>query len=88
MAEDERTRIRKIGKGYAEAGPYISAGSQYAASIVVCMLIGWWLDGKLGTSPWLLVAGVILGAVAGFYNLYKSLVSSGDKKGTEEENGE
>ena len=71
--------IRKVSKGYAEAGPYISAGTQYAASIIVCLLVGWWLDGRLGTSPWLLLGGVVLGAVAGFYNLYTSLVSGGGK---------
>ena len=75
------SRIRKVSKGYAEAGPYISAGTQYAASIIVCLLVGWWLDGRLGTTPWLLMAGVVLGAVAGFYNLYKTLVSGGGTNG-------
>jgi ATP synthase protein I len=37
-----------------------------AFSIVSCLLVGWALDSWLGTSPWLIVAGIILGAVAGF----------------------
>ena len=82
MEQEDGSKIRKVSKGYAEVGPYISAGTQYAASIVVCLLIGWWLDGKYGTSPWFVVSGVILGAVAGFYNLYKTLISgSGGKQG-------
>ena len=34
-------------------------------------LIGWLLDRWLGTEPWLLVAGVVLGAVLGFYLVVK-----------------
>jgi len=37
-----------------------------AFSIVSCLLIGWALDRWLGTSPWLIVAGILLGSVAGF----------------------
>jgi ATP synthase protein I len=37
-----------------------------ALSIVSCLLVGWALDRWLGTSPWLIVAGILLGSVAGF----------------------
>jgi ATP synthase protein I len=37
-----------------------------ALSIVSCLLAGWALDRWLGTSPWLIVAGIVLGSVAGF----------------------
>jgi ATP synthase protein I len=37
-----------------------------ALSIVSCLLVGWALDRWLGTSPWLIVAGVVLGSVVGF----------------------
>jgi ATP synthase protein I len=37
-----------------------------AFSIVSCLLLGWVLDRLLGTSPWLIVAGILLGSVAGF----------------------
>ena len=37
-----------------------------AFSIVSCLLVGWALDRWLGTSPWLIVAGILLGSVAGF----------------------
>ena len=84
MDRRDESKIRKVSKGYADVGPYLSAGTQYAASIVVCLLIGWWLDGEFGTSPWLVVTGVLLGAVSGFYSLYKTMISGGrqdqDKK--------
>jgi ATP synthase protein I len=37
-----------------------------ALSIVSCLLVGWALDRWLGTSPWLIVTGIVLGSVAGF----------------------
>jgi len=36
------------------------------------LLAGWLLDRWLGTKPWLLVTGVILGAAAGFYELVRT----------------
>ena len=36
-------------------------------------LLGWLLDSKLGTDPWLLMALTILGAVGGFYRLIRML---------------
>ncbi len=37
-----------------------------AFSIVSGLVVGWVLDRWLGTSPWLIVAGIVLGSVAGF----------------------
>jgi ATP synthase protein I len=37
-----------------------------ALSIVSCLLVGWALDRWLETSPWLIVAGILVGTVAGF----------------------
>ena len=37
-----------------------------AFSIVSGVVVGWVLDRWLGTSPWLIVAGIVLGSVAGF----------------------
>ena len=34
-------------------------------------VIGWLLDRWLGTGPWLLVAGIVLGAAAGFYEFIR-----------------
>ncbi len=50
-------------------GRYASLGIQLAASMCVCGWIGYWLDGKLGTYPWLMILGLMSGAGAGFYAL-------------------
>jgi len=33
--------------------------------------LGWWLDGRFGTKPWLLLAGLILGMIGGFVNFFR-----------------
>jgi ATP synthase protein I len=67
MANDnENEEInRRSGLAYAAAFSLFSA-------VVAGLIIGWLLDRWLGTKPWLLVTGIILGAVAGFYEFIRS----------------
>ncbi len=55
---------------------YAGAGIQFAGTFLVLGAIGWWLDGKLGTDPWLLLAGIFLGATGGFISLVKKVSPS------------
>ena len=65
-------------------GLYLGLGTELAGSIIGCMLLGWWLDGELDTSPWLLLVGTLLGLGWGFYALLKAVWDLGDKgSGTE-----
>jgi F0F1-type ATP synthase assembly protein I len=57
-------------------GDLASAGLQFAAAIVVFMFLGLWLDRTLGTSPWLLIVCVFLGAGGGFYSIYRRLMAA------------
>lgn len=57
-----------------QAAQVLGVGLQFAAAIVLFLLLGQWLDEKLGTSPWLLLLGVMTGAGAGFYSLWRQLV--------------
>jgi F0F1-type ATP synthase assembly protein I len=50
---------------------------EFAAAIAVFGLAGYLLDGRLGTRPWLLVAGVFLGAAGGFFRLVRTVFPSG-----------
>lgn len=66
------------GSGKANGPPsgleFAGLGFQFAAAIILFLLLGKWLDDKLGTDPWLLVAGVIIGAAGGFYSMYRKLM--------------
>ena len=41
-----------------------------AASLALGVWGGGWLDARLGTTPWLLLAGSVLGVAAGLLHLY------------------
>jgi len=64
----------------ASSGPsaseFAGVGLQFAASIIVFLLAGQWLDRKLGTTPWLLIVGVFFGAGGGFYSMYRKLMAA------------
>jgi ATP synthase protein I len=53
------------------------SGIAYAAAIALfsCVITlcgaGWLLDRWLGTKPWLLVTGIVLGAIVGFYQFVR-----------------
>jgi F0F1-type ATP synthase assembly protein I len=64
----------------SSAAAYAGLGLQFALAIVLFLFVGKWLDEKLGTSPWLLVAGVFLGATAGFYSIYRRLMADQRKE--------
>lgn len=65
MAETEQEETnRKSGIAYA-------AAIALFASVATLTGIGWLVDRWLGTSPWLLVVGLVLGAAAGFYEFVR-----------------
>jgi F0F1-type ATP synthase assembly protein I len=72
MALDPRLPPRR--GGGPDLGEQMGAGLQFAASIIFFLLGGMWLDRRLGTDPWLLIAGVMVGGVAGFWSIYRRLV--------------
>lgn len=66
MADPERPDEinRKSGLAYAAAFGLFAAVASMAG-------VGWLLDRWFATSPWLLIVGLILGAVAGFYQFVR-----------------
>lgn len=53
-------------------GAYGTVGLDFAVAVAICLYGGWWLDKKLGTTPWLMIVGLVLGVVVGFNVLYKA----------------
>jgi ATP synthase protein I len=60
------------GRLLTAAARLASVGIELALSIVIGLLGGRWLDGKLGTGPWLMILGLILGSTAGFRSLIRT----------------
>ena len=59
-----------------EAARYWILAWSIPLSIAIGYGLGWWLDERLKTTPWLQVAGFVLGAAAGLAQL---LQTSGGK---------
>jgi F0F1-type ATP synthase assembly protein I len=51
----------------------LTVGIVLVACIVIGYFLGSFLDEKLGTAPWLSVAGVVLGSGAGFLQLFRTV---------------
>ena len=72
--QDER-RSRSSGAEFA------GLGIQLGMTFALFALLGWWLDKRLGTGPWLTIVLVFVGAAAGFYSVYRRVFPPGPGKG-------
>ena len=66
---DDKDEGRKTG----EMAPALRVGTDLVAGVAVGTFIGWALDRWLGTQPWLMIVFFMLGAAAGFYNIFRSV---------------
>ncbi|MBW3534222.1 MAG: AtpZ/AtpI family protein [Gemmatimonadetes bacterium] len=71
MPHDQRPDRRSVA---GHMGRYAGLGLQLAMAVGLFLAAGWWVDGKIGTTPLLTIVGALLGAGAGFYSLYYHLV--------------
>ena len=67
----ERQRVLR------EVGRYTGFGLAWALSVLLFLLIGYWLDQRLGTLPWLTIAGAFVGAAGGFISLVRGVTAAG-----------
>jgi len=61
---EARETSRKSGIAYAAAFSLV-------ASVIMLCGLGWALDRWLGTSPWLLMIGLVLGSAVGLYQFVR-----------------
>lgn len=67
--DDRRTVMREVGR-------YTGFGLSWALSVLLFLWIGYWLDGRLGTLPWLTIVGAFVGAAGGFISLYRGITAA------------
>jgi F0F1-type ATP synthase assembly protein I len=68
----ERTSGERTGTSPAT---YAGLGFQLLASILIFLYAGQWLDRRFGTKGILTVLGVLFGAGAAFYSMYRRLMA-------------
>jgi ATP synthase protein I len=66
-------------------GELASIGMTMVLCTVIGLGAGYWADRWLGTSPWLMLAGLLLGVAAGFVNLFRSAKTAERRMGKPDE---
>ena len=67
---DPAARATKRAYGALSAS---TAGLELGISVAVGLLFGYWLDGKLGSDPWMMLLFMVLGLVAGFRGVIRAV---------------
>lgn len=75
-SDDDRDGRNAVARGYVIAMRVTSIGMQMALPPT----IGWWLDGKFNTEPWLLILGAIIGFTVSMFELVRLAKDSEDSK--------
>ncbi|MBN2732997.1 MAG: AtpZ/AtpI family protein [Balneolaceae bacterium] len=57
--------------GISKYASYLSLGLEIAVGISFPIFLGYWLDGYFELSPWLLLAGCVVGMVNVFLIIFK-----------------
>lgn len=65
---DEKNQVGR----FFDAAKVSSVGIEMAVATLIGWGIGYWLDGKLGTSPYLMLVCLLFGVAAGFKGLIRA----------------
>ena len=66
--ENKKKLVREIGR-------YGTIGLEMVISVVIGLLLGWWMDSLFNTKPWLTLVFMLFGIAAGFKGLFRVLKS-------------
>jgi ATP synthase protein I len=60
-------------RGLREAGPYLSIGTSLAATVLLGVGAGYWLDRRFATKPIFLLIGSAFGLFAALYQFFTTV---------------
>lgn len=58
---------------------YAGLGMEMISPVLVLGGLGYWLDGRWDTRPWLAVVGATLGMATGMYSVIRRLLTRGER---------
>ena len=73
--DEDGSELSPEARAQRAAAPYISAVWRVIGGVLVGGGAGWFIDGKLHSSPWGLIIGLFLGLGAGFYAMVQGLTA-------------
>ncbi len=68
--EEDRGKARN--RSFIQLAKLSSVGLELGIAITIGWAFGNWLDGKLGTRPYLMIVFLLFGVVAGFRGVYRA----------------
>ncbi len=74
---------KKFGELMQTAAPYMTLGIQIAAAVVMFLFVGKYADDALGTKPWLMVAGIVIGFTGGMIHFFREVTALSKKEDDE-----
>ena len=77
--------LKRAPKTEAAVGRYVHLGLTLGVSAVLFFYVGYQLDQRLGSLPWLTVLGTFLGAFGGFLYIYRELTAAERREPKDEE---
>jgi ATP synthase protein I len=57
-------------RAFFRAAQLASVGLELGVAVAIGGGVGWWLDRRFGTKPWLLLLFLLIGVAAGFKGVY------------------
>jgi len=70
---DDKSPLNDLNQTFKEVGPYLGIGVQLAATIILMVILGQWLDQKFEKNYLFTIIFAVLGVASGMYNLIRTL---------------
>jgi ATP synthase protein I len=70
---DAASPAARGGKRFYNVLSASSVGLELGLSVVIGLLVGMWLDGRLGTTPWMMLLWLCIGLAAGFRGVLRAV---------------
>lgn len=80
-ADESGGRTDQGSDGRSGLGFAMRVGVEIVAALIVGVAIGYFLDQWLGTKPWLMLVGFVLGSAAGLLGVYRTVNGLGQTVG-------
>lgn len=75
------TSARPRDTGRTPLGQAMTLSTEFVAGVIAGGILGWIVDHVFGTKPWGLIVLLLLGCVAGFYNVMRASGFAGSRPG-------
>ncbi len=74
---------KKAGEVLRSAAPYMTLGLQMALAVTVFLFIGKYADELWGTTPWLMIIGIVFGFTGSMIKFFRMATEMGEKEDRE-----